>query len=321
MAKKRFKDINGVIFTDKTSGRTFTHLDDSALTPLRLVQFDFTNGDEIFVINEDTLRLERFIVKRKLYNSLICVRATKDRQLLPSTRYYVGRFGLIGDLNGLNESDIIRVFVNLTSSHTGNIFTTLDEANKAIDMLMSGKTFKTAPINSQIYMVDREQEKITEHTITGRTFEAGKMSLFLNDNIEIKMGSTAFEDHGSEYTDIRTFTIRSNEPNTRRWLYSRTVFIDKRMAENYLRLLINARKRKIKPTPMQILKRTKGEALTILDTFNKALKVGDKVIVTSNSNLLQGVAFGETDKMIKILLTDKEKCHVLTARRQQVAKI
>ena len=298
MAKKIFKDINGVVFTDAI-GNTLKQLEFDTIEQ-RLDEYSYTNGDEIFVINHKTLRVERFIVKRHIFNTLVCIRATKDRQLLPSSRYYGEFYGLIGDRTGLTPDDILRVTVSPIRSHCGNVFTSLDEANVAIDKLVKGKVFKTAPINSNIYIVDREKAVLTEHKIIDKEECKGTLTLYLNDNIHVRIGTTAFESSGSDYTDMRTFMIRDTD--AMRYLYSRTIFIEKETAAKYLKRLILQRQRRKTITPQEILKNNNGKKLTKQDSSGNTLKVGDKILISSNNTFKHAIVLGETNKMVKALL-------------------
>ena len=125
------------------------------------------------------------------------------------------------------------VFKCYTRSKTGNVFISLDDANKALDEMLRNKTFNRLPIGSYVYSVNRINCKIEKYTLINRTVnfpQTNTLSLRRADGIlyNLTLGTTRFETRASCGLDAH---YRCDIP------YSLVLFTDGDDAKKYVSLL------------------------------------------------------------------------------------
>ena len=82
--KKRFKDLQPVIFRRKGENQALKYTSSGSIGDFSDYEI-IHNGDPFYVIDEDSLRMERYILKKiKSVNTWCALKKGQDRQLIPT---------------------------------------------------------------------------------------------------------------------------------------------------------------------------------------------------------------------------------------------
>ena len=296
MASKKFDNIGGVVLKRIEDGKRCLSAPRGETNKYEIT----SRGDTIFEIDVENRKINRCVAKYvcKERGGMIMIRycdAMANRDFIPDYDTFYGRH---------IPNDMKTCSVMYNKSTYGLMCTNMNDAVDKLQKIIDGKYFGALKEGDKIYVVNKQDENVTEETVERISYNNHWHNEGRHFNIETEVHHfdcyrSEYEENASAFSDESFYTSMRNVDNKKI-----SIHLDKAVAEKVLREYLNSRKN-IEKKKAETLKIPIGTPIRHKDNKEQDLHYGDFVAYVrkdywGHTDISNGVIVGDSEKKIKI---------------------
>ena len=295
MASKKFDNIGGVVLKRIEDGKRYLSAPRGETNKYEIT----SRGDTIFEIDVENRKINRCVAKYvcKERGGMLMIRycdAMANRDFMPDYDTFYGRH---------LPNDMKTCYVMYNKSTYGLMCTNMNDAVDKLQKIIDGKYFGALKEGDKIYVVNKENETVTEEKVEGISYN----NHWYNDgkHFNIETNEHHFDCYNSQYEEnASSFSDKSFYAHTRTDDKKLSIHMDKAVAEKVLREYLNSRKN-VEKKKAETPKIPEGTPIRHKDNKEQDLHYGDLVAYVrkdywGHTDISNGVIVGDSEKKIKI---------------------